>query len=438
VDYSPDLLSGAHHGAGSIQFVCMAWQEAISQEFKKMRITVFDDNHQEHFFPLTQNRSLGDLRCGILKLRQRLQNIAEQDVCSIIIKPDLETLYQIRHKDWQINASVSEDTLYLNSRIKLEVGAKAELLSLKPGAILVAGDAIIAVRSDLGFDTFPDIESYASSSSDRAISSQISLYRHLADIIHDNSRLIRSDFEEFFYDEENFMETEHGVCLLDPYNIWIGEGASIKPGVVLDASEGPIVIDNDVVIMSNAVICGPVYIGKKSTIKIGAKIYPGTSIGPVCKIGGEVEGSIFQAYSNKQHEGFIGHSYIGEWVNIGADTNNSDLKNTYKNVSYYSHAHKLKVDSGTMFLGAVVADHVKFGINCTINTGCVIGLGSNLWGSDLISDYIPPFSWGQANQLIPYRLEAFLETVQQVKQRRGLSLDKAERELYSRMYSLFS
>ncbi len=402
-----------------------------------MRITVFDDNRLDNFFPLTQNRSLGDLRCGILKLRQRLHSIAEQDGCSVIIAPELESLYLARHEDWQVNVSAKEDTLYVNSRIRYDLQAKTELLALKPGATLRAGESIIAVRSELGFGTFKDIERHVLNSRAIASESGIGLYNQVADLIHDNARLIRSDFDEFFYDAENFMETEHGVCLLDPYNIWIGEGSNIKPGVVLDASEGPIVIDTDVTIMPNAVICGPVYIGKKSTIKIGAKIYPGTSIGPVCKIGGEVEGSVILAYSNKQHEGFIGHSYIGEWVNIGADTNNSDLKNTYKNVSYYSPVLKQKVDSGTMFLGAAVGDHVKFGINCTINTGCVIGLGSNLWGSDLISDYIPPFSWGKADQLSPYRLEAFLQTVQLVKQRRGLELDEAERDLYTNLYSNF-
>jgi UDP-N-acetylglucosamine diphosphorylase/glucosamine-1-phosphate N-acetyltransferase len=195
------------------------------------------------------------------------------------------------------------------------------------------------------------------------------------------------------------------------------------------------VLDGGVRILPNSVIMGPAYIGKSSLIKAGAKIYGGTSIGPVCKVGGEVEGSIFQAYSNKQHDGFLGHSFIGEWVNIGADTNNSDLKNTYKNVAFHSYLENARIDSGTMFLGTMVGDHTKLGINCSINTGSVIGVGCNLWDSDLISDFIPDFSWGPARELTSYRFDAFCQVAATVKSRRGLSFTEAEEELYSRIHA---
>ncbi len=402
-----------------------------------MRLTVFDDNSRNNFFPICCTRSIGDIRCGILKLRQRLQNLFETDFVSVIIDQDIEDLYRERHPDWKINLTSDGDTIYLNSRIVLDSSSFTDLQSLIFNTALLSDNEIVALRTDKPIRSIHDISDLIDNQTVSTQQSHIRLYNSVADIIHDNPRLIEYDYREFFYDSENYIETEPGVTLLDPYNIWIGEGTKIKPGVVLDGSGGAIVIDNDVVIMSNVVICGPAYIGKKSTIKIGAKIYPGTSIGPMCKIGGEVEGSIFHAYSNKQHEGFIGHSYVGEWVNIGADTNNSDLKNTYKNVYYYSYAHKKKVDSGSMFLGAIIGDHVKFGINCTINTGAVIGTGSNLWGNDLISDYIPPLSWGMANSLNRYRIDAFLETVELVKQRRGLHLSISERDLFRQMSDYF-
>jgi len=143
-----------------------------------------------------------------------------------------------------------------------------------------------------------------------------------------------------------------------------------------------------------------------------------------------VEGSIFQAYSNKQHDGFLGHSFIGEWVNLGADTNNSDLKNNYGNVSFHSYLSDSKVDSGTMFLGTMIGDHAKLGINTSINTGCVIGIGSNLYGPNLISGFIPDFSWGQASQLVRYRFDRFCATAASVKARRGLEFSPAETELF--------
>lgn len=384
-------------------------------------------------------RSTGDLRCGILKLRQRLEATFPADENSLIIDEELKNLYLERHPDWIINKSSNSDTLYINSRIKLDTVAIDAIKSLSANQFLLQSEVIFALRSSNAISSYEDIMQFTKAHPEGFVNNTtLALYHNLSDLIHDNSRLLRYDFEEFFYDEENYMETEQGVTLLNPYNIWIGEGTIMKPGVILDASEGPIVIDTDVLVLPNAVICGPAYIGKKSTIKIGAKIYPGTSIGPVCKIGGEVEGSIFQAFSNKQHEGFIGHSYIGEWVNIGADTNNSDLKNTYKGVSYYSYPEQRKVDSGTMFLGTLIGDHAKLGINCTINTGCVIGVGSNLWGSALITDYIPAFSWGMADSLTPYRMVSFLETARLVKGRRKLSLGDAEEVLYTHLQSLFS
>jgi len=256
------------------------------------------------------------------------------------------------------------------------------------------------------------------------------VYHHLADVIHDNKRLIELDFQKVFIDKDNSFETELGVSILHPYNTWLGEGVHLSPGVVIDASDGPVVIDDGVRVMPNAVIMGPTYIGKRSLIRIGTKIYPGTSIGPVCKIGGEIGDTIIQAYSNKQHDGFLGHSYIGEWVNIGADTNNSDLKNNYNTVKFYSYAQQGRIDSGIQFLGTMIGDHTKIGINCSINTGCVIGVACNLYGSSLISDHIPSFSWGEAGDLKHYRFDAFIQTAQNVKQRRDLTLTDTEINLY--------
>lgn len=394
-----------------------------------MKLQIFDDPHRAAFFPLTHLRSTGDLRCGILKLRQRLESLFAEDA-GYIISPELVELYQERHPDWLINQAVIEDCLYVNSRLKPESEAYQLVSDLKPETALVNRDLVLAFRSSSGIAFCPDVTSLTALSIE-IIQTDLPYYRHPSDLIQDNSRLIRYDFEHYFQDKDNFFETEPGVTVLDPYNIWIGDNVKLKPGLVLDASDGPIVIDDEATIMANSVIIGPCYIGKGSMIKIGAKIYEGCSIGPVCKIGGEVEDSIIQAYSNKQHDGFLGHAYLGEWINLGADTNNSDLKNTYKNVSYYSYDHGKKIDSGTLFLGCIIGDHVKLGINCTVNTGAVIGTGCNLWGRDLISDFIPDFSWGEASALSAYRLEAFLETAKTVKNRRKLSLSSSESQLLS-------
>lgn len=401
-----------------------------------MQIIVFDDHKRSSFYPLTLTRSTGDLRCGILKLRQRLESsFGADETTSVIIDPVLVPLYTERHPDWQINSPLEGKRLYINSRVKISDDSLKQIKALGDNSALVHDNYVIAVlvtSKHAGFTS--QIETSKLPNGINIIPTVHPTYDCMSDIIHDNSRMLNWDFNHYFYDSDNFFETEPGVTVLHPYNVWIAEGVSLSPGVVLDASEGPIVIDEGAKVMPNAVLCGPLYIGKKSLVKIGAKIYGSTSIGPVCKVGGEIEGSIFQAYSNKQHDGFLGHAYIGEWVNLGADTNNSDLKNTYKNVTFYSYPHHSKIDSGTRFLGCVIGDHSKTGINCSINTGAVIGVGCNLWGQGLISDFIPDFSWGESKQLIPYRLQAFCETAGVVKQRRNLSFSEAEAKLYQHIY----
>jgi UDP-N-acetylglucosamine diphosphorylase/glucosamine-1-phosphate N-acetyltransferase len=397
-----------------------------------MKYVIFDDLRRENFFPLTLNRSTGDLRAGILKLRQKISAYLELEYDNLIISDELADLYQERHPDWQINSLKDGDTVFVNSRCKISEELAAEIRELETGHSLTSGTDILAARVDfiankissetLG-EIFRDLKKKKSSSG--------LFWENIWQIITENPLSIERDFQDFFYDKDNYYETELGVTILNPYNVWIGDKTVISPGVVIDASKGPVVVDEEVTIMPNSVIMGPAFIGKGSVIKSGARIYEGSSIGPLCKIGGEVESTIFQGYSNKQHEGFLGHSYIGEWVNLGADTNNSDLKNNYKNVRVYYYPEKERVDTGYTFMGSILGDHVKTAINSTLNTGTVIGLGSNLIGNDLISGFIPSLKWGRAADLMDYRIEKFLETAELVKARRGLQLTEVEKALLS-------
>ncbi|MCB5228625.1 MAG: hypothetical protein GX122_06870 [Candidatus Cloacimonetes bacterium] len=399
---------------------------------------IFDDNPSA-FYPLSLTRSIGDLRCGILKLRQRLQSLLSDDKDEpehLWLEGRLADIYSERHPQWLINQDAQVGELLVNSRLIPSPENIKQVKQLKPGQSLISEAALVALRLNTALPFTPQSLKEMQRASEEIPGESQMLFRHIPDLINAVEGLIRQDFEMYFYDQDSSFETEPGVTVLNPYSVWLGDGVQLKPGVVLDASEGPIVIDEDVLVMPNAVIIGPAYIGKNSIIKIAAKIYPGTSIGPVCKIGGEVENCIFQAYSNKQHDGFLGHSFVGEWVNIGADTNNSDLKNTYDEVSFYSYPAGRKIDSGTMFMGCVIGDHTKLGINCSINTGTVIGVAANLWGNPLIDGFIPDFSWGMANDLRPYRTPAFMHTAQHVKQRRKLNLSAAEKELYSRIAKL--
>ncbi|MCF7858595.1 MAG: hypothetical protein K9N07_04640 [Candidatus Cloacimonetes bacterium] len=399
-----------------------------------MKCVLFDDAKWSNFFPITLTRSIGDLRVGILKLRQRISAYLDMIISNVIVSSQLEAIYKERHKDWQVNELEAVDTIFVNSRLKIDEKVKKQILALQKGECLIKDNVILAARLQ------PKKGKYQAESVEKIFSdltkiepSEIGYWKYLWDLIQANSHYINRDFNYFFYEKDNYFETELGTTVINPYNVWIGEGTVIKPGVVIDAADGPVVLDENVTILSNSVIIGPVYIGKGSTIKSGAKIYAGTSIGPVCKIGGEIEETIFQGYSNKQHDGFLGHSYLGEWINIGAGTNNSDLKNNYQTVAAYFYPENKKIDTKGNFLGTIIGDHSKTGINATINTGTVIGVGCSLFGSELIRDHKPSFSFGTGSKTVKYTVTEFLETAALVKKRRGLDLSGSEKELYSQI-----
>ena len=209
------------------------------------------------------------------------------------------------------------------------------------------------------------------------------------DAIEYNGLAIEDDFN--FFHSKNSSQIDK-VTLLNEKNINISKTAIILPGAVLDASEGVIIIDENAKIMPNSVITGPCYIGRNSTIKVASKIYEKTSIGEFCKVGGEVENSIIQSYSNKQHDGFLGHSFISEWVNLGADTNTSDLKNNYGEIKINIGCQSIK--TGRMFLGLLCGDHTKSAINTSFTTGTAAGICSILFHSGFLPNYIPSFTWG--------------------------------------------
>lgn len=397
-----------------------------------MDFVIFDDQKRSNFFPITLTRSTGDLRVGILKLRQRISSYLELSETNIIVSSELEAIYKERHKDWKVNETPKEETIFINSRIKIDEYSKKAILELKQDECLIKDKTVIAAKctSNKNKITSENLNSLFSDLK-RIENPKINCWEYLWELIAENADYIKRDFNDVFYDKDNYFETELGTTVINPYNVWIGDGTKIKPGVVIDATDGPVVLDENVTVMPNAVIIGPAYIGKGSTIKVGAKIYEGTSIGAVCKVGGEVEETIFQGYTNKQHDGFLGHSYLGEWINLGADTNNSDLKNNYKTVSIYFYPDKKKIDSKCNFLGVIIGDHSKTGINSTINTGTVIGVGCSLFGADLIKNHIPSFKIGSGAKSVEYFLEEFLDTAVLVKKRRGLKFSESEKELYS-------
>lgn len=251
------------------------------------------------------------------------------------------------------------------------------------------------------------------------------------DLVAHNERLL---VEERPNKHELRGTVENGAHLIRSERVTTGKGSRIMPGAVLDASEGPIVIEEQVTVSPLAIVQGPCFIGRNCFVHPGASIRHFCSIGPLCKLGGEIEATIFQGFSNKQHDGFLGHAWIGQWVNLGADTVNSDLKNTYGSVRVPING--AEIDSGRTFVGAFLADHAKTGIGQTFSTGSVVGFAASVATSAFPPKFIPSFSWMTDNGIEEYKLERCLAVAQKVMARREVTMTGAERTLFRSLPAL--
>ncbi len=390
-------------------------------------ICIFEDNKYLQLNPLVYVRPVYDLKCGISNLKDKIiRNYPEASV-SLFCRVTLSAHIKQRNTEYKVNEINSENCLFINGRV-LATEELSKNISLEGNdTVYVSGDTVVAARISgekletikgksekvLSYDDFEGIQKEEI---------DVKLINYPWDLVHSNNKAIINDFSVFTKNESQNINAEipDGVFMVNKDDIFIAEGATIAPGSVLDASDGPIYISKDATIMSNAVLLGPIFIGEKTQIKIGAKIYHDVSIGDVCKVGGEVEGSIIHSYSNKQHDGFLGHAYLGCWVNLGADTNNSDLKNNYGYIKVMINGEP--VDSGSQFVGLTMGDHSKTGINTMFNTGTVVGVGCNVYGADFPPKYIPSFSWGGSESLVTYKLDKCLEVAKVVMSRRKIEL----------------
>jgi len=253
-------------------------------------------------------------------------------------------------------------------------------------------------------------------------------------LVHRNAADIEEDFASLPAAGRLLGRVRDGAHLVAPDRIHIGEGSVVWPGAALDAESGPIYIGRDVTISPGAVVRGPVFIGDGCVINPQALILRGVSVGPLCRLGGEVSTSIIQGYSNKQHLGFLGHSYVGEWVNLGAGTSNSNLKNNYGTVRVVVDGES--VDTGEAFVGLMVGDHSKSGINSMFNTGTVVGACCNIYGSGFPPKYIPSFLWGGADGFVEHEPDRCVESARRVMDRRHVALTPAYERVMRTVHAL--
>ncbi len=411
---------------------------------KKSVLLLFEDEFVVNLFPLTLTRPVYDLRSGILTIREKIVGQFPDRPLILHSRDYLEETLRNKNAGNLINKIPDDvnELLLINGAILPEENLHElfepdngkEEIFVREGRLVAAkikGESIDLLKQNL--NSFVSTKLFENLTTNETA---VKLITYPWELVNNNGHQIELDFKKLVNKGANNIKGEvyEGVHLINKELIFIDEGAVLKPGVVIDAEEGPVYIGKDAVLFPNVVIEGPCYIGNKSKIKTGAKIYENTSIGPVCKVGGEVEESIIHSYSNKQHDGFLGHAYLGQWVNLGADTNNSDLKNNYGNVRVYINDEP--VESGSMFVGLTMGDHSKSAINTMFNTGTVVGVCSNVFGAGFPEKYIPSFTWGFGSNMKIYKLEKSFEVAAKVMARRNIEFTEADKDLFKKIFEL--
>lgn len=379
-----------------------------------MNVILFEDkDYQEHLKPLTLTRPIGDLRVGILTIKQKWEHYLQANV-------SFDTTEILQQK---FQCQKEENNYYINASFLPGPHFVKIITQLKAGQMVVSGTEVLAYISadkiaQIDLSSFPEIIELPPQ--------EVKSIKHLPDLFLMNGNEIRADYALITQGRTSQELKDPHSKVYHPENIFIEDGAKLK-ACIINAEDGPVYIGKNAVIQEGSVIIGPAAIGEESMVAFGARIRPNTTLGPVCRVGGEVGNSIFQGYSNKAHDGFLGNSFIGEWCNLGANTNNSNLKNDYKEVSLFDYLSDELVPTGEIFCGTFMGDYSKAGISTMFNTGTVVGVSCNVFGAGFQSKFIPSFSWGgQAEGYSEYRLEKALEVINATMARRNKALTEAE------------
>lgn len=389
-----------------------------------MNVILFDDPVLwRNLLPLTFTRPISEIRFGILKIVEKWERYNWEKI-SYLTEDYLESKYV---------PVMANDNLLINSKYMPDADLNAEIHSLEPGESITKGGEIIALRCDsIELESIIKTRKFNAAAS-YEYNQEVFKIEHITDIFSFNGVQIRKDFEVVVKGRESATTSDPHTVIYNPENVFIEEGLKIK-AAILNAEDGPIYIGSNVEIQEGAMIRGPFSIGRNSIISMGGKIRPNTSIGPFCKVGGEVSNSIIFGYSNKGHEGYLGNSIIGEWCNLGADTNTSNMKNNYAEVRIWNYLKEDFQPSGKQFCGTIMGDHVKTGINTMLNTGTVVGVGANIFGGGFPPKFIPSFSWGGAEGFEEFDLEKNLEIAAIVMKRLGVSLTHSERGILKQVF----
>jgi UDP-N-acetylglucosamine diphosphorylase/glucosamine-1-phosphate N-acetyltransferase len=411
-----------------------------------MYFCIFEGDNVDGLQPLVYFRPVYDLGCGTKSLLKLFEEFLPKGNLLLHMRSELEDFF---YEDYKKNKFPEDDAIiFINGGLIANKGIKTLIKEIKmleedtcyshgkyPVIARVSAENLKKIKKD-NILTLKSFYALTVLELPEQLKENLNLIEYPWDLVLNNQVQIKDQLKRgkrIFKRKTRLPRTIKKISS-KKRNIYLGKKVKIAKNVLLDACEGPIYIGDGTKILPGAVIMGPVYIGDNSLIKAGAKIYPGVTIGNYCKVGGEVECSIISDYSNKQHEGFLGHSYLGSWVNLGAGTENSDLKNNYSSIKV--KVGKKTFDSQKQFLGTMIGDHTKTGIKTMLNSGSILGPFCNIFGSGFQQKYIPPFSWGDSNvKLEDHKIKKAIETAEIVLERRGINLDSDLKKLYKKVYT---
>ena len=382
-----------------------------------MNYILFDASRNS-LLPLTYTRPVCDIRIGILTIREKWEKYLGEKT-STITEDYLSAKYPTEQ---------SEEMMLINGSICPTPKLLKAIKGLKVGQALVCQGNVVAM-----YKTKAQFLSEEDSTQEIEVEYDFIKINNTWDIFVFNDKALREDFELLTQNRKSApLSSTNRV--VGEQNIFVEEGAVVE-FAILNAKEGPIYIGKDAEVMEGSIVRGPFAMCEHSVLKMSSKIYGATTLGPHVKVGGEVSNVVIFGYSNKAHDGFIGNSVIGEWCNIGADTNASNLKNTYEEVRVWSIEKNTFVPTGQTFFGTIMGDHSKCGINTMFNTGTVIGVSSNIYGHGYQRNYIPSFAWGGTTGLKSYDMEKAIEVAEKMYQRRNVVMSQQDKEILRNVYT---
>ncbi len=406
-----------------------------------MILCLFEDTKVDHLKPLIWTRPVYDLRLGMRTLLETARDAFRPEGIILHTRPFLAEI-AAQEYDFPVNElPEGADILFVNGRYIADEGDLLERLRHaaspgEPARIFVQNDDVIAAWAPGNVECrMSNVESFVRNikgiSEERIDgAAMISRLWHLLDALHP---ALHRDYEARVQAPSTDANVHESVIFVHPDQIYLAPTATVAPGAILNAEEGPIYVDEQATIQEHVVIKGPAYIGPRTQVKAAAHI-EGCAFGYYVKVAGEVEDTVIHSLSNKAHPGFLGSSYLGRWCNLGADTNNSNLKNDYGRVTLYDAVEEDFISTGRQFAGLFMRDHSKCGINTMFNTGSVVGVSCNVFGAGFPPRHIPSFSWGGAEGFAEYRLEKALRVAEAVMKRRDVSLSAADRAILDHVF----